>query len=170
MQLTALTARDLMTRDVVTVKPELTVADLMDVLMEEGLSGVPVVDRNGKVAGVVSSTDVLRAAAEEARTPSGTEGEEAPAAYYRELGAAPRSLALTLPPNLPRTRLGALPVRDIMTRGTLSVRPTATLPEVARFLVRSGVHRTLVMEGAALVGVVSALDLLRPLAELNEEA
>jgi CBS domain-containing protein len=57
-----------------------------------------------------------------------------------------------------------------MTRGTLSVRPTATLPEVARFLVRSGVHRTLVMEGAALVGVVSALDLLRPLAELNEEA
>jgi CBS domain-containing protein len=54
MQLTALTARDLMTRDVVTVKPELTVADLMDVLMEEGLSGVPVVDRNGKVAGVVS--------------------------------------------------------------------------------------------------------------------
>ncbi|HKK07547.1 MAG TPA: CBS domain-containing protein, partial [Gemmatimonadota bacterium] len=90
-------------------------------------------------------------------------GDGEPASFYSELGGAPRAVALELPPNLPRTRLGARPVREIMTRATLSVRPDATLPEVARFLVRSGVHRVLVMEGPILVGLVSALDLLRPL-------
>jgi CBS domain-containing protein len=166
MDLNLLTARDLMSAPVVTVKPELTVADLMDVLLAEGLSGVPVVDRNQKVVGVVSSTDVMRAAVEEARLPTEPAENDGPAAFYRELGSAPRALAMTLPANLPRTRLGALPVREIMTRATLSVRPEATLPEVARFFDRSGVHRALVMEGSALVGIVSALDLVRPLTEL----
>jgi CBS domain-containing protein len=142
------------------------VADLMDVLMTEGLSGVPVVDRNRKVVGVVSSTDIMRAAVEETRPPTEPVGEDGPAAFYRELGAAPRALALTLPANLPRTRLGALPVRDIMTRATLSVRPEATLPEIARFFERSGVHRVLVLEDSSLVGIVSALDLIRPLGAL----
>ncbi|MDP2480194.1 MAG: CBS domain-containing protein [Candidatus Palauibacterales bacterium] len=167
MDLTRVTARELMSAPVVTVKPELTVADLMDVLLTEGLSGVPVVDRNQKVVGVVSSTDIVRAAVEETRPQTEPPaGEDGPAAFYRELGAAPRALALTLPANLPRTHLGALPVRDIMTRATLSVRPEATLPEIARFFERSGVHRVLVLEGSSLVGILSALDLIRPLGAL----
>lgn len=165
MDLTRLTARDVMSSPVVTVKPELTVADLMDVLLSEGLSGVPVIDRDQKVVGVVSSTDVMRAAADEAWLPTDPDADMPPA-FYRDLGSAPRELALALPANLPRTRLGALPVRDIMTRATFSVRPDATLPQVARFLGRTGVHRALVMDGTVLVGVVSAVDLVRPLAEL----
>lgn len=167
MDLTGLIARDLMTADVVTAAPEMTVASLMDLLLAEGLSGVPVVERSGKVVGVVSATDVLRAAAEEARGSRDLPDEGSPASFYRDLGGAPRAVALELPPNLPRTRLGALPVRDIMTRATLSVRPDATLPEVARFLVRTGVHRALVMEGSSLLGLISALDLLRPLAAVE---
>lgn len=168
MDLNELTARDVMTGPVVTAPPEMTVADLMDLLLAEGLSGVPVVDRSGKVVGVVSSTDVLRTAAEEARGGTEASGEGSPASFYSELGGAPRAVALELPPNLPRTRLGARPVRDIMTKATLSVRPDATVPQVARFLVRAGVHRALVMEGSSLVGVVSALDLVRPLVEAEE--
>lgn len=165
MDLTRLTAREVMSTPVVTVEPQVTVADLMDVLLSEELSGVPVVDRDQKVVGVVSSTDIMRAAADEARVPTDA-GDDLPPAFYRELGSAPLELALTLPANLPRTHLGALPVRDIMTRATFSVRPDATLPEVARFLDRAGVHRALVMEGATLVGVVSTVDLVRSLAEL----
>lgn len=165
MDFQELTARDVMAGDVVTAAPEMAVADLMDLLLAEGLSGVPVVDRSGKVAGVVSSTDVLRAAAEEARTVPEPSDASGPAPFYSELGGAPRAVALGLPANLPRTRLGARPVRDIMTKATLSVRPDATLLEVARFLVRAGVHRALVMEGGSLVGLVSALDVLVPLAE-----
>ncbi len=168
MDLERLTARDVMSTPVVTIRPERTVADLMDVLLAEGLSGAPVVDHNGKVVGVVSSSDVLRAAVEEARRPSEPETGDGPAAYYGELGSAPRTLALILPANLPRTRLGAMPVRDIMTRATLSIRPDATLPELARFLVRAGVHRALVMDGSSLLGVVTAMDLIRPLAEMEE--
>jgi CBS domain-containing protein len=165
MDLTRVTARELMSAPVVTVKPELTVAELMDVLLTEALSGVPVVDHNQKVVGVVSSTDVMREAVEEARRPTEPAAEDGPAAFYRELGSAPPALAMTLPANLPRTRLGAMPVREIMTRATLSVRPDATLPEIARFFDRAGVHRALVMEGASLLGIVSALDLIRPLSE-----
>jgi CBS domain-containing protein len=58
-----------------------------------------------------------------------------------------------------------LVVRDIMTPATFTVRPDATLREAARFLVRGGIHRALVLDGKQLVGIVSAFDIVRALAQ-----
>jgi CBS domain-containing protein len=55
-------------------------------------------------------------------------------------------------------------VADVMTEGAVSVPPDATLAEVARTMVDGGLHRVLVSEGERLLGVVSALDVLRAVA------
>jgi len=56
-----------MERDVVCVSPDLEVAALRELLLERGISGAPVVDRDGRPIGVISKTDVLQAC--ESRAP-----------------------------------------------------------------------------------------------------
>jgi len=53
-----------------------------------------------------------------------------------------------------------LTAADIMTAGTFSVRPNATIAEIAAFLARAGIHRALVMDHDHLLGIVTAHDVL----------
>lgn len=165
---------EIMRTDVVTVAPDRTVADLVDLLEREGITGVPVVDADEVVVGVVSVTDVARAALREASGDAGGGDtgarEEGPGGYFRYPdGPGSAGTAGWLPAGLPRTRLGSRPVREIMTPATLSVRPDATLRELARFLSRAGVHRALVFDGSRLAGVVTATDVLRALARSDAQ-
>ncbi|MGH7826198.1 MAG: CBS domain-containing protein, partial [Candidatus Binatia bacterium] len=52
-------AKEIMTRDVITVKPTLAVKDLATVLIKNQISGAPVADNSGKIVGVVSEADIL---------------------------------------------------------------------------------------------------------------
>lgn len=165
------TAADVMQRDVITLTPDAPVAELLQLLEEEGISGVPVVGPDETVEGVVSLSDVARAADEEAATgePPSRHGRDprrdGPPGFFR----LPDGALSLLPPSLPRSKLGSRSVRDIMTPATLTVRPDASVVEVARFLDRAGVHRALVMDGSVLVGIVTTLDLVRALARAGEE-
>ena len=66
--LTELTVRDVMTSSVISVGPDMPVSELVEVLAEEGISGLPVVDADEVCVGVVSTTDVSRAVLGEERT------------------------------------------------------------------------------------------------------
>lgn len=176
--LAELTVRDVMSRDVVSVGPDMPVSELVEVLAEEGISGLPVVDADEVCVGVVSTTDVSRAVLREERGDrSAAESDEnglAPGdgerggGFFRLLDAG-RVASGTAPARLPLTRLGARAVRDIMTPATFSVRPDATLPELAGFLIRSEVRRALVFENRRLVGVVTGNDVLRAVAALEAQ-
>lgn len=173
MDIFDLTVADIMQTDVVTVRPDLSVAKLLDLLEERDISGVPVVGPDDTVAGVVSLSDVARAAGEEAatgeapsrRTPDAAVRDR-PSGFFR----MPDGPLLSLPAGLPKTKLGARAVRDIMTPATFSVRPDASVPELARFLDQGGVHRALVLEGSVLAGIVTAMDVVRVLARAGVEA
>ena len=54
-----MTAKDIMTRDVVTVSPTRAVKELAKVFLKNRISGVPVVDKKGKIIGVVSEADII---------------------------------------------------------------------------------------------------------------
>lgn len=157
------TVRDVMTTEVVEVRPDLPVKDLIEVLDRHQITGAPVVDTEDNVVGVVSTRDVLRLAAREEETaPARSEDDDS--SYFR-YADGPAGFLPALPPGLPKTRLGTRPVREIMTRATFSVRPDATLPEAARFLHRSGIHRALVFEADdSLVGVLSLRDVVAAVA------
>ncbi|HUE77102.1 MAG TPA: CBS domain-containing protein [Longimicrobiales bacterium] len=125
--------RDAMELTVVAVVPEMTVRELMQVLAEHDISGVPVLDREGKVIGVVSMTDVLRLGAREALDGDG------PCRFDRALA------------------------RDIMTPVSFTLDPTDTLDTAVRFLVRGRIHRALVMQNGMLHGIITPLDVLQVL-------
>lgn len=156
------TAADVMQTDVITVAPDVSVASLLQLLEEKAISGVPVVGSNDTVEGVVSLSDVARAATVEATTgqPPARQrdpGRGNPSAYFR-----PHDIPLAhLPSSLPRSKLGTRSVRDIMTSAVLSVRPDASLVEVAKFLDQAGVHRALVLKESVLVGIVTSMDVVR---------
>jgi predicted transcriptional regulator len=83
----------------------------------------------------------------------------------RLLGVASATDVMRESAGLPASfEAASLNVRDVMTPATFTVRPDATLRELARFLVRGGVHRALVLEDERLIGVVTAFDVVRAIA------
>lgn len=161
---------DIMETDVVTVRPDLPIKNLIEVLEENRITGAPVVDDGENVVGVVSSTDVVRLAAEEEEEsgdrsrPSEPEEESD---YFYAGGSG--GFLPALPSGLPKTRIGTRPVRDAMTRATFSVRPDASLAEAARFLHQAGIHRALVFDGGRLLGLVTTMGIVAAVADAADE-
>ena len=142
------TARDLMTRRVLTVPPTAPVPDIARLLCDRGISAVPVVDKSGAVLGVVTEADLIRRLAGR---------EDLPIGWFRGLFIDPASRA----ERYARTH-GAV-AADIMTEDAITVSPHATAAEVAHMMEEHNVRRLLVTEGGRLVGLISRADLLRAL-------
>lgn len=174
--------RDIMQREVVTVGPEDSVRDLVKLLISRGITGVPVVEEDGRTVGVVSATDVLRFAATESEIPvgdvalngdlegeggTGEDADEALLDYFLDPDSGVYRDAPDLS-SLAESAFDQVRVRDIMTPAIFRVRGEATVTELARFLVVAGVHRALVMEHGLLAGVVSAIDVVRAVAESSD--
>ena len=175
--------KDIMQTDVVTVSMDTTARHLARVLADEEISGVPVLDGNGNLAGVVSATDLVRLAADEAGvplrqggTPVGVDPVLDPDGQMENEETEPDPYGFFLPEELPFSEerfleLGpegdfdTVLVRDIMTPVTFSVRPDATVAELCEFLVRGRIHRAVVVDGSELLGIVTSADVLRAVAE-----
>ncbi|MDX6757974.1 CBS domain-containing protein [Streptomyces sp. F8] len=124
---------DLMTDEVVSVAPETAFKDVAKLLAQYGVSGLPVLDDEDRVVGVVSQTDLL------ART--------AAASQPLQEGGAPAE-----PPT----------ARDVMSAPAVTVRADETAGDAARLMTRRGIERLPVVdEEDRLVGIVTRRDLLR---------
>jgi CBS domain-containing protein len=151
--------QEIMVRDVVTVGPETPLKEVAATLLSRGISGVPVVDENRTVLGVVSETDILQ----------------------KELGAAARSRGLGQLVHRAGGRLEAKvrarTAREAMTAPALAVRPTAPARTAATLMVDRHVSRLVVVdhqqvpgpaEGGPLVGIVTRADLVRAFARSDD--
>jgi CBS domain-containing protein len=141
-------AGDVMTADVVTVGPATSVTDLAKLMLERRISGVPVVDENGGLVGIVSEGDLMRRAelitarrpwwAAEARS-----AEESAKAYVKAHG---------------------LKAGDIMTTGVVTIGEHDPLDKIAMLFETHGIKRAPVMRDGKIVGIVSRANLLQGLA------
>jgi CBS-domain-containing membrane protein len=141
-----------MTREVVTAGPEDSVEDLARLLAERRISGVPVVDDQGRVLGVATQSDLLK------RTREPT----LPVA----LNILDLHLFLETPGRF-RQRLEKLlgnTVRQVMSSPPVTVSPDTPVSELARLMEDKGIHTLPVVEEGRLVGIVGKLDLIRVLA------
>lgn len=166
-----LTARDIMTTDVVTIAPEMDLHHLAEALVRYRVSGAPVV-ANGQVLGVVSATDLLEfmqgKPATAATTPDGGEGLTPPSAYYIEWwsrGGADVGARLPAFGAPEWNRLGTHTAADVMTRSLCAVRADATITSAADYLLRADVHRVLVLDGRRFVGILTTTDVVRAVAQ-----
>ena len=161
-----MTVRDIMWPNVLAVAPDADVRDLVQLLAANRISGAPVISSEGELRGVVSATDVVALAAygNDASRAPGLENEEGAfdeetASYWRTTDA-PIEYVMASATNVPEYK-----VSDIMTPAVFSVPSTTTVPELARFLLRGRIHRALVVDDGVLVGIVSAFDALKAVAE-----
>lgn len=149
----ALRARDFMQKNVLTLAPETPLINAHRFFVEEEIHGAPVVEEDGRVVGVVSTLDLLRAVEEEHDRGS------AGSAYFRDTLEFSSSGWSSLSEDF-QDRLSELTVRDIMNTEVVSVSADATPAEVARSLRRNRIHRVLVLEEGRLLGLISTFDLV----------
>lgn len=154
-----LTARDVMTRGVQTASADWTLDELRTFLVSRSISGAPVCDKAGKLVGVVSSTDLMRAASEESQVQ-----DEEHAFYANGLD---RRLSKEDLRGLHIEVSSSTTVSEIMTPLVFEVAPDASIYSVADMMARGRIHRVFVSHGGKLLGVVSALDLVRVLRDMT---
>ncbi|MBX3465978.1 MAG: CBS domain-containing protein [Planctomycetes bacterium] len=153
-------ARDVMTSPVKSIERGATLDEVVQRLADEGVTGLLVVDRGGRPVGVVSHADVVSYVAGLERGLTG-----AGSFYFQSEPRADR-ISSGPPVNLDSVDDDALRATDVdavMTPEVIWVPDGARLPEVARTMVERGIHRVLVEQAGAVVGIVSTLDVLRAL-------
>lgn len=148
----ALVARDLMESHVVSVSPDDPLASVQRLFVEEEIHGAPAVDETGQVLGMISSADLLRAAAEERDTARPSSG------YVDELLEVSSGGSWFWGEE--EERLSGQIVSDVMSTDVVSVEADAPVPEVARKLREGRIHRVLVLENGRLCGIISTFDLI----------
>jgi CBS domain-containing protein len=145
-------AHQIMTRSVVTVRPDATILEAANTMLQHHVSGLPVVDAVGKLVGIVSEGDFIR------RGEIGTQRK--------------RSRWLTFLMGADATqyvREHGRKVSEVMTHDPLTISEDATLEEIVNAMEANGVKRLPVMRDGKLVGIVSRANLLHAVASLARE-
>jgi len=143
---------DVMTTDVATVTPGASLKDVARILVERDISGVPVMDADGDVLGVVSEADLL--AKERAEPP--TRG--GPLAWLVD----PIEV-------IERRKLGARLAGEVMTSPAVTIAPYRNLATAAGIMLDNRVNRLPVVSDGKLVGIVTRADLVRAFARSDAE-
>jgi CBS domain-containing protein len=142
-------AADVMVSNVITVNVDVTVQEVASTLATNRVSAMLVLDRQGKLAGIVSEEDLIR------RSEIGTERSRS--WWLDRLGTNWR-LAEEF------VRSHSRRVSDVMTTNIISVKPDSTLDEVAILLENNGIKRVPVVQDGTVVGVVSRTNVAQALA------
>jgi CBS domain-containing protein len=144
-------ARDVMTRDVVSVTPDTPVRKIASLLVKHGIGAVPVIDSSGAPIGIVSEGDLIRPdrAAREAWRQS-----------WLEILADGEPLAPELIAWLDTQNHVA---SAVMSAPAITVGEETSLAEIARLLTTHRIKRVPVVHDGRVVGIVSRADLVRAL-------
>jgi CBS domain-containing protein len=170
-----LVLRDIMTRDVVYVTPDTPITEVVSILSSESITGVPVLAAN-RVVGVISASDIVEfAGRNDSELESGRESwDDIDDAVERELEAEVSPLdreAAELADQVEDSSsddvewFAEYTAADLMTRKLCSLPSATPLDRAAREMVRTGVHRLLVMDDSQLVGIATSMDFLRAIAQ-----
>ena len=144
-------ARDIMKREVISVSTSMDLRDLAKLFLERGITGAPVVDAQGELAGVVSQTDLIYYGL--------TRDDELvlDSQFYHTARMDGQHIQRGF--QIEDTNTGV--VQDVMTPLVHSVTERASVDAVVRMMTRKHIHRVIVRKGRKVTGIISALDVLR---------
>lgn len=147
-------AHQIMTKYVTTVTPHTSIEDAANIMLRCHVSGVPVVDDDGALVGIVSESDFLR------RSEIGTERKRSPLLRFF---AGAGKLATEFVHERGRK------VEDVMTRDPITVNEQTPLSDLVELMEKHGIKRLPVMSGRILVGIVTRSNLLQAVASMAHE-
>ena len=143
-----LKAKDIMTRDVITVKPEATVEELARLLIEHKISGVPVVGGAGNIAGIVTENDLIRKN-KRFHIPTIIRLFDA----YILLGSGKAEEEIR--------KMAATSVGDICTKEVVTIEEETSLEDIATIMAEKHIHLLPVLRDSRVVGIVGKADMVR---------
>lgn len=146
-------ARDIMTRKVITIGKDTTIEEIAHLLVDANISGVPVVDEENRVIGMVTQTDLLYKDIEP-RFPA-----------VVELLGGLIFLKGVKQYNEELKKLVATKAEDIMTKDIVTISEDTTAEEIAKIMVEKKINRIPVVTDGKLVGIVTRADMMRFLAQ-----
>jgi CBS domain-containing protein len=144
--------KEVMTKDVLTIGPEAPLRDVAALLVERGISGLPVCDEQRRVLGVVSEGDILYKEQVQSTSRGGPLSWLVDASSFE---SAVKAQART--------------AGDTMTAPAVTIAPERTVAEAARLMLERSVNRLPVVKGEELVGIVTRADLVRAFSRPDSE-
>ena len=144
-----LTAKDIMTREVLTVTPDTSVEDLASLLVQHGISGVPVVDDQGGLYGIVTENDLIR---RNKRLHIPTVVSFLDAAIYLESSKKFEEEV---------KKIAATKVGDICVRKVVTITEDAMIQDIATLMSDKNKHLLPVVKGGKVIGIVGKRDIVK---------
>lgn len=147
-------AKDIMVRNVITVKRDQTVEDVIRLLMEHNVSGLPVVDDDNRVVGIVSEGDLIYRS-KQLKLPS----------YFTILDGY---IFLESPKTMEEQikKMVGYRVEDIMTEKVITLEEEDSIEKAASLMTDRKVNRLPVVKDGKLVGIISRRDIIRSYANI----
>jgi len=146
-----ITVRDIMSTDLITVTPDMDIARAAKVLLDNRINGAPVVDKNGRLIGILCQSDLI---SQQKKLPLPT--------LFTFLDGV-----IQLPSmkqfEKQVSKIAALTVAEAMTPRPVTVAPDTNIETVAALMVDKNFHTLPVVQGSDLVGIIGKEDLLRTL-------
>ena len=144
-------AADVMVRDVICVPGDMDLRDVTKLFIDRGITGAPVLDKAGNLAGVISQRDILY------NNLTRDDELKLESDFYQQV----RVEGQPLPRGYQIEDTNSGRVSDVMTPVVHAVSEAASLESVARLMLKKHIHRVIVKKGKRVAGIISALDLLR---------
>lgn len=144
-------ASDIMTTGVVSTKPECPLSEVLQMMLDRRISGLPVVNTSGKLVGVITEGDCLR------RVETGTEIKRP---LWREIFTGPEKLSQEY------IHAHGRKVSEVMTPDPITVTEDTDVSEIIHLMEKNRIKRLPIMKADAVVGIVSRANVIRALAGL----
>jgi CBS domain-containing protein len=148
-------AKDVMASPVISVEPDASILQAVRIMLQRRLSGLPVIDREEHLVGIVTEGDFLR------RAETGTQRRRP---RWLEFLAGPGRLAQDY------ARSHAREVSEVMTPDPITVGEDAPLEDIVQLMEKRQIKRVPVVRSENVVGIVSRANLLHALASVAGEA
>jgi CBS domain-containing protein len=148
-------AGDVMTRNVISISPDASIWETACLMLENNISGVPVIDGKGNLVGIVTEGDCLR------RVETGTERKRP---RWLEFLCSSGQLAGEY------VHAHGRKVAEVMTPGVVTITEGTPLEQIVHLMESRRIKRVPVLRGSEVVGIVSRANLLPALAALAPAA
>lgn len=146
-----LKAKDIMTKEVITVYPDTEITQAAQLLLDKHISGLPVVDKEGLLKGIICQSDLI---AQQRKIPLPS--------FFILLGG---TIPLTSSQHIEKEvkKMAAITVSEAMTLDPITADPETNLEDIATLMVKNNIHTLPVLDRGCLVGIIGKEDILRTL-------
>ncbi len=146
-----ITAQQIMTRQLITLTPDMDFASAARLLLDNHINGAPVVDEQGRLVGILCQSDLV------------AQQKKMPIPSLLTLLDSFVSLGSTRQMEKEARKIAALTVAEAMTAEPVTVKPDTGIDTIAALMVDSGFHTLPVLDNDQILGIVGKEDVLRTL-------